>query len=163
MTSPTTQELIEQREWLIRKDGYFYRPNCQGYTTSKFEAGRYTRSKAEAEAAVEPWHMKAIHQDDWPDDAPSASVKSLEARLAQLEAERDRQYDENVTLIMEKAQLEAENEALRQEVLAVMEPFAKVASNYRDDAPDDYPADGACTNIGDLRAVCALRDRLKGG
>lgn len=28
------------REWLIKKDGYFYRPKKSGYTTSKFEAGR---------------------------------------------------------------------------------------------------------------------------
>jgi len=50
--------------WLIRKGGYFYRPNCQGYTTIKAEAGRYYEAEARREAAVEPWHMSAILADD---------------------------------------------------------------------------------------------------
>lgn len=44
----------EEREYLIRKGGYYYRPNCSGYTTSKFEAGRYTKAEADREATVEP-------------------------------------------------------------------------------------------------------------
>jgi hypothetical protein len=32
--------------YLIRKDGYYYRPNAQGYTASKTEAGRYTLEEA---------------------------------------------------------------------------------------------------------------------
>jgi hypothetical protein len=32
--------------YLIRKGGYFYRPNAQGYTISKAEAGRYTLADA---------------------------------------------------------------------------------------------------------------------
>lgn len=32
--------------YLIRKGGYFYRPNAQGYTVSKAEAGRYTLEEA---------------------------------------------------------------------------------------------------------------------
>lgn len=80
----------EPCEWLIRKDGYYYRPNCRGYTTSKFEAGRYTKSMAEAEAAVEPWHMKAIHQDDVEDDPVSSRVRMDAARIAELEAENAR-------------------------------------------------------------------------
>lgn len=80
-TTNTVKHTPDAREWLIRKDGYFYRPNCQGYTTSKFEAGRYTREKAEAEASVEPWHMKAVHQDEWPDDAPSITVRELRDAL----------------------------------------------------------------------------------
>ncbi len=74
----------EAREYLIRKDGYFYRPNSRGYTTSKFEAGRYTKADAEAEAAVEPWHMSAVHQDDVPDDAPSRSIKDKDAEIEKL-------------------------------------------------------------------------------
>lgn len=77
-------------EWLIRKDGYFYRPNCQGYTTHKHEAGRYSEAKARAEAAVEPWHMKAIHESEWPDDHVSAAYKDNASHIATLEAEVSR-------------------------------------------------------------------------
>ena len=76
----------EPREWLIRKGGYFYRPNCAGYTTSKVEAGRYTKAKAEAEASVEPWHMSAIHQSSVPDEP---SIVGLYEEIAALKAERD--------------------------------------------------------------------------
>lgn len=80
MTLPA-QDIAERREWLIRKDGYFYRPNCQGYTTRKIEAGRYTKAKAEAEASVEPWHMSAVHQDDIPDEPAVADLNSEITRL----------------------------------------------------------------------------------
>lgn len=75
----------EPQEWLIRKGGYYYRPNCAGYTTSKFEAGRYTEAEARKEAEIEPWHMSALHQDEVPDDPASASVGELKARIADLE------------------------------------------------------------------------------
>jgi hypothetical protein len=38
-------------EVVIRKRGYFYRPNWQGYTASIHEAGRYLRCEAEKHAA----------------------------------------------------------------------------------------------------------------
>ncbi len=65
--------------WLIRKGSYFYRPNCQGYTTSKHEAGRYSEAKAKAEANVEPWHMSAVLADDVPD--PPMPSPSFQARV----------------------------------------------------------------------------------
>lgn len=34
-------------QFLIRKGGYFYRPNAQGYTSNPSEAGRYSREEAE--------------------------------------------------------------------------------------------------------------------
>jgi len=37
----------DKPEYLIRKGAYWYRPNCQGYTTDPADAGRYTRSEAE--------------------------------------------------------------------------------------------------------------------
>lgn len=51
--------------WLIMKRGYFYRPNKQGYTTSKTEAGRYSEVEAMAEAAVGDG-ITIILADDWP-------------------------------------------------------------------------------------------------
>lgn len=39
--------------WLIRKNGYFYRPKSCGYTASIYEAGIYTQAEAEAEARIE--------------------------------------------------------------------------------------------------------------
>jgi hypothetical protein len=37
---------LREQRYLIRKGGYFYRPNAQGYTTCKHEAGRYTIDEA---------------------------------------------------------------------------------------------------------------------
>jgi len=36
----------DESQYLIRKGGYYYRPNCQGYTTNIAEAGRYTLAEA---------------------------------------------------------------------------------------------------------------------
>lgn len=47
------------KDWVIRKSGYFYRPNRCGYTASIFEAGRYTQAEAQAEVAHEPNCMSA--------------------------------------------------------------------------------------------------------
>ncbi len=47
-------------QWLIRKRGFYYRPNRAGYTSSAAEAGRYTEAEAKAEAAIEPAIMQAI-------------------------------------------------------------------------------------------------------
>lgn len=74
--------MTEALDHLIKKGSYFYRPNKQGYTSFKFDAGRYTKADAEAEASVEPWHMKAIHQDEVPEDsAPDRHVAGLQAKI----------------------------------------------------------------------------------
>ena len=64
--SGLTTPVNEPHAWLIRKGGYYYRPNRAGYTTSKAEAGRYTEAEARKEADIEPWHMSAVHADDSP-------------------------------------------------------------------------------------------------
>lgn len=46
-------------DWVIRKAGYFYRPNRAGYTSDIREAGRYSEVEAKREAEIEPWHMSA--------------------------------------------------------------------------------------------------------
>lgn len=38
---------MTKAEYLIRKAGYYYRPNGQGYTASPLEAGRYTLAQAQ--------------------------------------------------------------------------------------------------------------------
>lgn len=38
-------------EVLIRKNGYYYRPNARGYTASPLEAGRFPRDEAERHVA----------------------------------------------------------------------------------------------------------------
>ncbi len=79
--------MTEPLDHLIKKGSYFYRPNKHGYTEFKFDAGRYMKADAEAECAVEPWHMKAIHQDDVPDDtAPDRTISGLRAEIASLRA-----------------------------------------------------------------------------
>lgn len=42
-TTPATQALDE---YLIRKNGYWYRPNAQGYTLCEADAGRFTLNEA---------------------------------------------------------------------------------------------------------------------
>ena len=55
-----------QTDWLIRKSGYFYRPNRAGYTAHVERAGRYTEAEAKAEARVEPEKISAHHVSEFP-------------------------------------------------------------------------------------------------
>lgn len=50
----------EYAGWLIKKRGYYYRPNWCGYTANAAEAGRYTRSQADRQAAVEPENFTIV-------------------------------------------------------------------------------------------------------
>jgi hypothetical protein len=61
-TTPETGAAPEtsDHQWLIRKRGYYYRPDRAGYTASIAEAGRYTEAEAKAEAAIEPAIMQAV-------------------------------------------------------------------------------------------------------
>lgn len=71
--------------WLIKKGGYWYRPNCSGYTTEKASAGRYTEAKAKSEACVDP-DIRAVLADDAPD---GEFVLRSDALLALTSAEQD--------------------------------------------------------------------------
>jgi hypothetical protein len=66
----------DKAEWLIRKNGYYYRPGSCGYTSNKDEAGRYTKKQAEAEARVEPENIHAIHESEIPDSAAVTALKA---------------------------------------------------------------------------------------
>lgn len=77
--------MSDEAKYLVKKDGYFYRPNAQGYTQFKFDAGRYTKAEAEAHAAVEPWHMSAVHEDDVPDERePDKFISWLHVEISEL-------------------------------------------------------------------------------
>ncbi len=80
----------DPRDHLIEKDGFYYRPNRCGYTKAVSAAGRYTKAEAEREAAIEPWHMRAV---------PLASVPALspvERMINALRAIADGQIDARV-------------------------------------------------------------------
>lgn len=81
------------RDWLIRKGGYFYRPGFCGYTTEKDQAGRYTEAEARREAAVEPWHMKAIHESEWPDTPKTDGTVSASTHTRAMEALKQARRD----------------------------------------------------------------------
>lgn len=121
--------MVEDREWLIKKDGYFYRPNFCGYATSKFEAGRYTKTDADREAAVEPWHMKAIHQDDVEDDPVSSRVRmdadrieAFERELAEARKQSDRFCDKYLAALKRAEAAEADNARLREALERLLNP-----------------------------------------
>lgn len=74
LSSDTGGDGVEDDAWLIRKGAYYYRPNRQGYTTRKADAGRYTEAEAHAEASIEPDRMSAVKASDIPDDPPLVSA-----------------------------------------------------------------------------------------
>ena len=70
------------RDWVIRKAGYFYRPNRSGYTAEISAAGRYTEAEAKAEASIEPWSMSAHPASEFASSDPrDAEIASLRAQL----------------------------------------------------------------------------------
>lgn len=87
-------DLLE-RPYLIRKNGFWYRPNCSGYTDSVISAGRY--SLEEAERYTHPNGkdgprdgMDFVHEDkivdpDWKAFAAQADrIEALQADVARL-------------------------------------------------------------------------------
>lgn len=164
------------RQWLIRKDGYFYRPNFRGYTTAKHEAGRYTKADAEREASVEPWHMKAMHEDEWPDDPTSAKLSGIAAENAAL---KEQLAAAEQARAVAEANLELRsmsNEGLRQligEMIEGLEPSAIFADALDDETPDEIaigiyagggmqfgPSGGM--NVGHLRIARDIITRARG-
>lgn len=51
--------------WVIRKNGYFYRPDRAGYTADIKSAGRYSEREAKMEASIEPRCMSAHPADEF--------------------------------------------------------------------------------------------------
>lgn len=65
MTTTREEQRDVVRDWLIRKNGYFYRPNRCGYTQEVIAAGLYTEAEARAVALVEPESISAHHISEW--------------------------------------------------------------------------------------------------
>ena len=81
-------EATVARDWLILKDGYYYRPNRAGYTKEVSAAGRYTKAEADREAAIEPWHMSAVHITTIPTTQPAeATVERVGRAIADADME----------------------------------------------------------------------------
>ncbi len=129
--------MSEAREYLIRNGGYYYRPNSHGYTTRKVEAGRYTKAEADAEAAVEPWHMSAIHQDEIPDEP---EIIDRDKRIEALEREAShwlQQARDNLKAGQDcLAKLEAAEED-KARLSEALRPFADMA-DYLDSETEGF-------------------------
>lgn len=76
----------EPREWLIRKGGYFYRPERAGYTSDVIEAGLYTENEARNEARIEPHNISAHHASEYARQINKARTNV--ARFAFIEGRR---------------------------------------------------------------------------
>lgn len=77
--------------YLLMKRGLYWRPNSQGYTGIKAEAGRYTEQEAKEWADHDRTDTTAIHEDDAPDFSqgccPYVKADVLEKENAKLRAE----------------------------------------------------------------------------
>lgn len=90
MTDDERKALVE-RKYLIRKNGYWYRPNASGYTNSAIQAGRYTLDEAERYThpngkdgprdGMDYVHEDAVADPDW------VAYRTALARIASLEAQ----------------------------------------------------------------------------
>lgn len=104
---PDAAGLVD-RKYIIRKGGYFYRPNSQGYTINASEAGRYTLVEAE----------RLTHPNG--KDGPRDGLSFLhEDELPPLTTQAQR-----------NAELEAENARLRKTLATIANSFNIVGSHY---------------------------------
>lgn len=151
-------EKCAPKEWLIKKGGYYYRQNFCGYTTAKFEAGRYTEQDACKEATIEPWHMKAIHQDEVPDDLPSRTVADLEATIASLRVDNKALTERLETAYRVKAECNDDANRERHHRLDAEAKLAKVEAE-RDEARADW-SKAATSGIADFKRSESLSAKL---
>ena len=52
---------VNEDKWVIRKGGYFYRPNAQGYTCYLYDAGTWTHAEALKHVNNDPFGPVTIH------------------------------------------------------------------------------------------------------
>jgi len=106
MTHPKEAiEAVERPMYLIRKQGMWYRPNSQGYTSSAILAGRYTLADAinithpngnfGPRDGMSYCHEDAITDEDWAAYAAlRAALDHAEAdKAAAVEAERLKRFE----------------------------------------------------------------------
>jgi len=79
------------RDWVIRKNGYFYRANRSGYTQEIVAAGLYTEAEAKAEARIEgiTAHRASEFIADMPDIVSTLTRERDQAREALAELLRE--------------------------------------------------------------------------
>lgn len=144
MTNKQLREAAEaaNRDYVVMKRGYYYRPNAAGYTAVLSEAGRYTLEEAKAHANHEP---PRVTYKKYSDAAALTQRATVETQLDVAQ----RQI----------ATLTAERDAMRE----ALKPFALLAehdcSDYEDD--DDRYIQGAnCLfhlTVGDLRRAAKAK------
>lgn len=78
--------------WLIKKGGYYYRPNRSGYTREVSAAGRYTRVEADREAAIEPWCMSVEREPEPTIDRVMLALRSARTLIDSLRANDFERY-----------------------------------------------------------------------
>ncbi len=80
--------MSEALDYLIRKGAYYYRWNCEGYTSDPALAGRYTLEQAEKYTHPNGPDgprdgLSYIKVSDVPQLAPDPRIATLEAQLAE--------------------------------------------------------------------------------
>lgn len=81
----------EPRDYVIRKSGFFYRPNAQGYTSSAREAGLYTLGEAIRYSHPNGPHgprdgITYHHKSTFPEFAAMAAEATKDAEIVRLRA-----------------------------------------------------------------------------
>lgn len=168
--------MTEPREYLIRKNGYFYRPNRAGYTLEKAAAGLYTRAEADLEAAIEPENFTVLHESEVEDAPQAVNLKEQITELrSQLSATQDRSAEwaanfgrkcgEAVELGAEVTRLHTVVADLQRQLSEAVERAEK-AERERDEArtdADSYRMDGEQVRLERQAAeaeVARLREAL---
>ena len=64
MSSTKETDFANKKRYIIEKNGYFYRENSMGYTTSVHEAGLYTLKEAEDIYSIEPDNFKIFFLEE---------------------------------------------------------------------------------------------------
>jgi len=90
------KDIVERSEmWVIRKGGFFYRPNAQGYTAFLFDAGVWPEEEAKKHNNDDPLGpVEAGPYSDWKDKiiegSPDDFIAQQDATILSLRGEVER-------------------------------------------------------------------------
>jgi hypothetical protein len=86
-TQPMTEQTAPDGEYVIRKGGFFYRPNAEGYCSDILEAGRWSLKEAYAHKDGVEGVTVHLFKSFWPPKnvALAQENASLKARIQVLE------------------------------------------------------------------------------